>query len=98
MKRWLKAAGLEDMPVLWSLEADHLMYRVARGGQGVAIASAVAVADDLETGAWFALSIWPFFRGVIYRRREGRLRTESPPFVDGSKTSPGKSDDGRAPR
>ena len=51
-KRWLKAAGLEDMPVLWSLEADHfhLMYQAARGGQGVAIASAVAVADDLETG------------------------------------------------
>ena len=73
------------------------MYQAARGGQGVSIASAVAVADDLETGRLvrpFDLAVPS--EGIFYRRREGS--TSKPKvrrFVDGSKTSPGKSD-GRA--
>lgn len=51
---WLKAAGLENMEPRWGSEfageAEELLIQAAIDGQGVALASSVLVADDLEAG------------------------------------------------
>jgi LysR family transcriptional regulator, glycine cleavage system transcriptional activator len=51
---WLEAAGLQDFEPQWGPEfggeADDLLIRAAIEGQGVALASAVLVADDLSAG------------------------------------------------
>lgn len=51
---WLKAAGLEDIPLSrgpeFTGESESLLHQAAVEAQGVALASSVLVADDLAAG------------------------------------------------